>query len=54
MYDRNADTAYAITVSYQGGYGGWRFNGARSAQSATSGRQIIGGATTRCTLLSRG
>lgn len=54
MYDRIAAIAHVFSASYHAGYDGWRFNGSRSVQLATSDRQIIGGIAQRCSLLSRG
>ncbi|SDM09271.1 hypothetical protein SAMN05192555_109100 [Franzmannia pantelleriensis] len=47
MYHRIAFPLLPCNAYYRG-YGSWRFSGVRSAQLATSGREIIGGHSTRC------
>lgn len=47
MFDRIAITLLPCARYYRA-YGSWRFNGARSAQFATSDREIIGGHAIRC------
>lgn len=46
MFERIAITLLLLAGYYRS-YGSWRFNGARSAQLATSGRETIGGHMTR-------
>lgn len=53
MFDRLADAVMPSTARYfrtEGyrAYGSWRFSDVRSAQLATSGRELIGGHSTRC------
>ena len=47
MFQRIAFPRLSCTARYPG-YGSWRFSAVRSAQLATSDREIIGGTTTRC------
>ncbi len=48
MSDRYAFTAPQPVATYYTGDVYWRFSVIRSAQSATSGREIIGGTPIRC------
>lgn len=54
MIDRIADIARALSTPYHAGYANWRFSDFRSVQFATSGRQLIGGLTARCSIPCQG
>lgn len=53
MIARRATFAAQARHDYYGWDYGWRFSDARSAQCATSDREMTGGMTTRCLPTSR-